>query len=545
MASLCATLVLGPASSRRTVIERVLDGRKHDLHVCDTLAQAIDCIRDTPVSLVVLTHIDRDVLSFSASLHEKASQPRMVIAVADLRLVELFSLSDWGIDDIIEPDLESEADLSARFCFIERRLARELERFRRAGQHVEEALEESRARTQAILETTVDGIITIDEGGTIETFNAAAERIFAYQAEEVVGRNVHVLMPSPYAEEHDGYMHRYLDTGRRHIIGIGREVEGLRKDGTTFPLELAVSEVFASFGRRIFTGIVRDISERRRLEQEILRIGDQERRRIGQDLHDGLGQMLTGIGLISQSLARKMRGNGQAEATDVEEITSLIKEADQYARGLARSLVPVDVEARGLVSALRRMTRNAERLFRISCSFVEEGDALIHDESCALHLYRIAQEAVSNAVKHGHATAVTVGLSGDREHIRLWIQDDGSGFPDDWQEHQGLGVRTMAYRARIIGAGLDIAVPPDSDRGTRITCSLRTGNHIPGTTSHDAQPRPTRQNGRPQEEDHGDRRPSPHAERSRHDAGPGDGPRNRRAGTQRRRGTGDAGHGRS
>ncbi len=543
MASLRATLVLGPASGRRTVIERVLRGRDHDVRVCDTLGAAAECLRESPVSLVVLTEVDRDVLSFSASLHERSSQPRMVIAVANLPLVQLYNLSEWGVDDIIEPDVETEADLSARFCFIERRLERELERVRRAGRHVEEALEESRARTQAILETTVDGIITIDESGTVESFNAAAERIFGYSAEEVVGRNVSILMPLPHASEHDGYMQRYLETGKRHIIGIGREVEGLRKEGTTFPLELAVSEVFASFGRRIFTGIVRDISERRRMEQEILRIGDQERRRIGQDLHDGLGQMLTGIGLISQTLGRKMRASGQDEASDIEEITTLIKEADQYARGLARSLVPVDIEARGLVSALRRMTRNAERLFRISCSFAEEGDALIHDESCALHLYRIAQEAVSNAVKHGHATSVTVGLACDRNLIRLWIQDDGSGFPDDWQEHQGLGVRTMAYRARIIGAGLDIEVPPDSDRGTRITCTLRTGNQTPGTESHDAQYRTIRQNGRPQEEDHGDRRPSPHAEGSRHDAGPGDGYRNRRPGSQRRGSPGDVGHG--
>jgi signal transduction histidine kinase len=253
-------------------------------------------------------------------------------------------------------------------------------------------------------------------------------------------------------------------------------VIGKHSSGKTFPLELSVSEVRLGGNRRIFTGIVRDVSERRRLEQEILRIGDQERRRIGQDLHDGLGQMLTGIGLISQSLARRMDNQGQAEGKDVGEITALIKEADQFARSLSRSLVPVDLEARGLVAALRRLAGNAERLFRIRCTFEERGDALIHDETTASHLYRIAQEAVSNAVKHGHATEVNIGLASEETLLRLWIRDDGSGFAEDWREHQGLGVRTMAYRARIIGATLDISAPSEDQSGTEITCTLRNAN---------------------------------------------------------------------
>jgi len=149
------------------------------------------------------------------------------------------------------------------------------------------ALRESEARFRTILETTVDGIITIDEAGSVESFNTASERIFGYKAAEVLGRNVGFLMPAPYADEHDGYLRNYLETGHRKIIGIGREVSGMRKDGTVFPLDLSVSEVRLP-DRRIFTGIVRDITERQRLEQEILRVSDQERRRIGQDLHDGL-----------------------------------------------------------------------------------------------------------------------------------------------------------------------------------------------------------------------------------------------------------------
>ena len=120
----------------------------------------------------------------------------------------------------------------------------------------------------AILDTAVDGVVTIDEKGTIETVNRAARELFGYSAKELVGRNVNVLMPSPYHEEHDGYLRRYLETGERRIIGIGREVEGLRKDGTRFPIDLAVSEVRLG-GRRVFAAFVRDITARRRAAEEL------------------------------------------------------------------------------------------------------------------------------------------------------------------------------------------------------------------------------------------------------------------------------------
>jgi PAS domain S-box-containing protein len=132
----------------------------------------------------------------------------------------------------------------------------------------EEALRDSEARNRAILDTAVDGIVTIDEGGIIETFNPAAERIFGYAAAEVLGQNITLLMPSPYREEHVDYLTRYLSTGERKVIGIGREVIGLRKDGTTFPMELSVSEVRLG-DRRLFTGTVRDITARKQAEMAL------------------------------------------------------------------------------------------------------------------------------------------------------------------------------------------------------------------------------------------------------------------------------------
>lgn len=346
----------------------------------------------------------------------------------------------------------------------------------------QDALSETEARSRAILETTVDAIITIDEAGTITSFNRAAERIFGYDAREVMGQNVRVLMPEPYHSDHDAYIERYLETGIPKIIGIGREVTGQRRDGTVFPMDLSVSEVLLREGR-IFTGIVRDITDRRRLEQEVLRAGDLERRRIGQDLHDGLGQMLTGIGLIAGGLARRLANEAAPEADEVGEIASLVREADQYARGLARGLVPVELEMGGLVGALERLAESALRLFGIECRFERTGDLLVEDPTVAGHLYRIAQEAVSNAVRHGKAQHVAITLALGAEQVRLRIRDDGHGFnPEDASplaadSRRGMGLRIMHYRARIIGASLDLHSTPGE--GTTITCTILRGGETP------------------------------------------------------------------
>ena len=351
-----------------------------------------------------------------------------------------------------------------------------------------QARRESEAKAQSILETTVDGIITIDRDGRIESFNQAAEDIFGYDAEEVIGENVKMLMPSPYREEHDEYLRSYHETGRKRIIGIGREVTGKRKDDSTFPMDLSVSEVDLG-DRTIFTGIVRDISERRRLEKEILNVSEEERRRIGQDLHDGLGQMLTGIGLLSQDLARELDQEDHQRADDMAEITEHIKEADQYARDLSHGLIPVDVEGRqpsALSEALRRLSENAERLFNVDCAFREVETVHIHNNTLATHLYRITQEAVSNAVRHGEANAVNIILASGDAQIRLQVRDDGVGFDDDASDDSGMGVHIMNYRARIVGGTLEIS--SELGDGTVVTCTVPRTADVTDETDRDPVP---------------------------------------------------------
>ena len=327
----------------------------------------------------------------------------------------------------------------------------------------------------AVLETTVDGIITIDDNGLMVSANRAAEEIFGHRAKDMIGKNVSFLMPEPYRDEHDDYIDRYIATGERRIIGIGREVNGLRKDGTIFPMDLAVSEVKTTEGR-FFTGVVRDITARREMEKEILRISEEERRRIGQDLHDELGQMLTGIGLLSLSLSKKLEEQEIPEAEQLREITKLIKEADQYARTLARGLVPVELQSNGLSAALERLTRDAETLFGVNCTFSERGSNMVRDLTKTVHIYRIAQEAISNASKHGHASRIRVDLIGTPEHLRLRIRDNGSGFATDWQRNAGMGVHIMHYRAKLVGGALDISNLPEG--GTMVQCQVPVARGI-------------------------------------------------------------------
>lgn len=466
-------------SARRDALEAAARAEGHDVRCASKVSAAQAAWQEAAAPLVLLAAAEADVLALCQVWREGDDAP-VVLAVAPSGAEAQRALADDApVDELIfacTPPHQLRAQLALAGRRAARRSPAESPSLSSGREPLQQALRESEAKARAVLDTTVDGIITIDDEGRIESFNQAAEAIFGYAAADVVGQNISVLMPEPYRSEHDTYLRSYHETGRRKIIGIGREVEGRRKDGTTFPLDLAVSEVHLG-ERRLFTGVVRDISERRRLEREILEVSEEERRRIGQDLHDNLGQMLTGVGLLSRSLARKLRQAGAPGADEAATIEQFIREADEQARGLARGLVPVDLEAKGLADALQRLTDHTEALFDVRCVFRETASAAVHDNTAATHLYRIAQEAVHNAVKHGQAARITVMLAAGAERTRLRVKDDGVGFPENnaaVHESQagGMGVRIMHHRARMIGATLEIQSAPGE--GAAVTCTLRT-----------------------------------------------------------------------
>jgi two-component system, LuxR family, sensor kinase FixL len=336
------------------------------------------------------------------------------------------------------------------------------------------AVRDQEQRLRAILDTAVEGIITIDERGVIESFNPASEKIFGYRAAEVIGKNVRVLMATPHREQHDGYLENYKRTGHAKIIGIGRETFARKKDGTLFPIDLSVSEVKLS-DRRIFTGFIRDITERKRLEKENLEISEREQRRIGRDLHDGLCQHLAGIEMLSQVLARKLAPRAKEAAARATDIARAVRDAISQTRLLARGLSPVTLESEGLMSALAELALNTEKMFRVRCEFDCPEVVKFNDHAAATHLFRIAQEAVSNAIRHGKAIRLLIQLRESADGIALRISDDGVGFPDDFAGGSGMGLRVMQTRIGMVGGTLRVEQPPDG--GVAVICHAphRTG----------------------------------------------------------------------
>ncbi len=329
-------------------------------------------------------------------------------------------------------------------------------------------LEASKLRVTGIVETAVNAIITISERGVIETANAATERIFGYTRDEMIGQNVSMLMPSPFREQHDAYLTHYRETGQRKIIGIGREVVGQRKDGSVFPIDLSVGEVNLPSGR-IFTGIIRDLSERKLLEEKLLSISEEEQARIGQDIHDDLCQQLAAIGCLARVVYQRLAARDVPEALQLAEITRLITSANVRAREMSRGLMPVVLDSHGLMAALADLASSTERIFRVSCPFRCDPPVDVGDNKVATQLYRIAQEAVANAIKHSKADRIELGLQLEQGMLTLSISDNGCGITeDDSNKSPGMGLLTMSHRARMIGGTLSIE--PERFGGTIVRC---------------------------------------------------------------------------
>lgn len=337
-------------------------------------------------------------------------------------------------------------------------------------------MSESEARLRAIFSTAVEAIIIIDDRGSIDTMNPAAEAMFGWTMQELAGRNIRVLMPEPFRSNHDSYLANYLTSGRPKIIGIGREALGQRRDGTIFPIDLSVGE-FVVGERRMFTGIVRDITERRRLQAEVLRIAEMEQGRLGRDLHDDLCQQLAGIEYLCHSLALRLEKAGREEASTASEITRLLHAATEYTRDLSHGMAPVPLDESGLSEALVALAVRTEKRFGIR-TFVRCPHAVrMPNTEVSTHLYRIAQEAVNNAVKHGQPGRIDIGLVQVGDRIHLAVSDNGRGLPKGTSNTSGLGLRIMQYRAGMIGGSFVVQNEPDG--GTTVACSIQFSRQSP------------------------------------------------------------------
>jgi signal transduction histidine kinase len=213
----------------------------------------------------------------------------------------------------------------------------------------------------------------------------------------------------------------------------------------------------------------KEIAERRHLEKAVLEIEEREKRRIGHDLHDDLGQQLAGISFKSQCMENSLREKASPDAEAAARIKFLIDRAKEQVKHLSRGLSPmVEKGERGLMVAMEELVDNTEKIFNVPCVLKCDKPVLIHNETAVTHLYRIAQESVTNAVRHAGPRNIAIGLGRDDDNITLTIKDDGKGIAEVAGQKNGMGLQTMRYRAHMIGASLDIS--PDVHGGTQVTC---------------------------------------------------------------------------
>ena len=331
---------------------------------------------------------------------------------------------------------------------------------------IEGALKEERNVATAILDTVGALVVVLDPDGRIVRFNRACERTTGYEFAEVRGRPLAELFLNP--EESVRFRSMFSQLGATEAV---REFESYWLTRGGGQRLISWSTTVLPDDRRqvryiIATGT--DITERKRLERTILEVSNSEQRRIGQDLHDGLGQHLTGIAFMSKTLEHKLADQLLPEAGDATKIVKLVNEAIHTTRELARGLLPVLSDSLGLMSALQHWAAEVEDLFQVSCKFECEEPVAIHNDAISNHLYRIAQEAVHNAIKHGRAKSLTISLRVDNGRGLLSIQDDGGGLKDPDSPHSGMGLRIMHYRAAVIGGTLTLGNGPAG--GTLVTC---------------------------------------------------------------------------
>lgn len=355
-----------------------------------------------------------------------------------------------------------------------------------------------RAQVETELRERADGFHVLVEHIS-EVFwisDPAKEQIFYVSPsyEKIWGRTCQSLYRSPRAwlealhpEDRDRVLQAAL---HKQVAGdYDEEYRILRPDGSVrwirdraFPVRDETGNV-----TRI-TGVADDITVRKCLEAEILEIAANERRRLGHDLHDGLGQYLAGIALRTKALEQSLTEDDLPHAAEASDLAALVSNAIHQARILARGMDPVLFEGQGrLCVALQRLAAESEDLFHVRCGFFCAEGAVQLTPPVAVELYRIAQEAIHNAVVHGEARQIEIELSMEAGHLCLEIRDDGLGFRAKETDESGMGLRVMQYRARSIGASLSIQSAPH--RGTEVRCLVRrtAGN---ATDLGNSQPQP-------------------------------------------------------
>ena len=346
---------------------------------------------------------------------------------------------------------------------------------RQAAMH----LRETQARMFELLH---EGVVVIDINNMIRMANPAFERMFGFTAGAAVDTSIDDLIAQP-----PGLLRDRLD---QQLLGNITEPPGLtpvefkcrRRDGSTFDAACVATLTHVD-GATHRLAVITDVTERRGLEREILEIAGREQLRIGSDLHDGLGQDLTGVALMLRSVVAQLRKENSSARTDVEDIISLVNGAIESTRAMARGLAPVGADRGGLIAGLQSMAVRGMERYGVRAHFnTSLKEPLTLDDGAATHLYRIAQEAFTNAIRHGRVTQVTIDLATAEGTLTLSVQDNGRGFDERNASNNGMGMKLMRYRAQMLGGDVTIANNKGGGVIVRCTCPHRAplgGDKLP------------------------------------------------------------------
>lgn len=339
-----------------------------------------------------------------------------------------------------------------------------------ARKEAEQALRASERTLSSFFNLAPIGLVWLSASGAILRANQAQLDLLGCPAEEYLGHFFNEFSVEPSQGQELLQRLAAQETVRNFRMPLRCKNGAIR-------IVLVDANSFWSDGQFRYSSVfVRDITDRIAMEKEILQISEQEHYRIAHDIHDGLGQLLAGTAYMTNTLQMNLAAKGLPEARQLGRILKVIYEAIAQTRDLARGLHPVEPESNGLMAALKSLAARTKTMFRVQCRFSCRRPVLIEDNAVATHLYRIAQEAITNAVKHGKSGRIEIILSKTPERINLAVKDDGAGIPARNGRKAGMGLRIMRYRMGMIGGSF--AVQREAG-GTRVVCSVhRSGQGL-------------------------------------------------------------------
>ncbi len=359
----------------------------------------------------------------------------------------------------IQNALEARVELrTAELQFLNRQLTADLDMLQKA----DDARKASQERLKTLINSIPDSILRIRCDGVCLEYKPGegiGKIPFSGPEREIL---LSELMQEETALNLLKSVQNALESGNPQIFEFQYEHDGTMHDFEARLVVISNLEVLV---------MIRDMTERKRLEKEILEISQREQNRIGRDLHDGLGQLLTGISCLLQGLSKKIKNNAPNEVESVHEISDLVKQAIHQSSWLAQGLMPVKLQDGGLDGALQDLVEQTEHIHKVPCLFHCDSDISFQDATININLYRIAQEALNNAIKHSMAKHIWLRLETENEYFQLTVKDDGIGLTNHRNRPDGMGLRIMQYRAGMIGAELEIQ--PDQDGGTIVQCRIK------------------------------------------------------------------------